>query len=220
MAISTTETKNLLEKIRSREGLNKTGLYRFVAEKLGLVDKQIFRWYAGIAIPHDDNEKNLRALADAKKAHVPVMLREPSPAYGGALAPVDPADIVRLPVFGSVPAGPPEDAIQEAIGHHPVARSMLKGNPKNCFILNIRGDSMAPDLQDGDMVVVNPNLQPLKGEVVVARVDGSFTCKIWTGDPAKLKPLNAAHKDVCAEHELQVVGVVVVEMKVNRVRKV
>jgi repressor LexA len=134
---------------------------------------------------------------------------------------VSESEILRLPVYGDVPAGRPESwAPQEAIDFYPIPRRALKGNPKNGFLLTVRGNSMAPDLEEGDMIVVNPNLTPMRGEKVVARVDDGFTVKLWTGDPKRLAPLNQEHKEVCCVEEGQLVGVVVIEMKVSRVRKI
>lgn len=40
----------------------------------------------------------------------------------------------------------------------------------NCFALRVEGDSMAPNFQPGDLIVVAPNSEPRNGNVVVAKL--------------------------------------------------
>lgn len=181
-----------------------------IVKIIGVSQGTAYNWKDGKKSPSRKNFERLTELASGMNRQEKIV---------PVLAGIQDSDIIRLPVFGTVPAGPPEDALQEAMDFFGVPRGALKGNPKNSFILYIRGNSMAPALEEGDMIVVNPNITPLKGEAVVAKIDGGFTVKLWTGDPQKLMPLNPDHKEVCAVDECQVVGVVVIEMKVSRVRK-
>ena len=59
--------------------------------------------------------------------------------------------------------------------------AILVTHPQATFLLRLRGDSMkVAGLFDGDLLVVNRALKPVHQDVVVAVVDGEFTCKsLW-----------------------------------------
>lgn len=38
------------------------------------------------------------------------------------------------------------------------------------FALRIEGDSMEPDFKEGDIIIVDPELEPIPGEFVVAKM--------------------------------------------------
>ncbi|WP_391540669.1 LexA family protein [Lonepinella koalarum] len=44
---------------------------------------------------------------------------------------------------------------------------------ENAFALKIKGDSMEPDFIEGDVIIVDPKIQPHAGEFVVA-VNGDY----------------------------------------------
>lgn len=53
------------------------------------------------------------------------------------------------------------------------------------FALEVRGDSMAPEILEGDVVVIDPDVDPLPGDYVVAK-NGSHeaTLKQWSAHAA------------------------------------
>lgn len=60
--------------------------------------------------------------------------------------------------------------------------SILVSHPQATFFLRLRGGDSMRDagLFDGDLLVVNRALKPVHGDVVIAVVDGEFTCKtLW-----------------------------------------
>lgn len=59
--------------------------------------------------------------------------------------------------------------------------AILVTHPQATFLLRLRGDSMREaGLFDGDLLVVDRALKPAHQDVVVAVVDGEFTCKsLW-----------------------------------------
>ena len=85
-----------------------------------------------------------------------------------------------MPLFGRVPAGPPE-AFSAATpeGCVSVDEASLGFHPKEgCFALKVRGDSMKDaGILDGDIVVVEPTPIPRAGQIVVALIDGESTLK-------------------------------------------
>jgi repressor LexA len=47
----------------------------------------------------------------------------------------------------------------------------------NAFALEVKGNSMAPRIEDGDIIVVSPKLEPRTGDVCVVRVNDEDTVK-------------------------------------------
>src|SRR5690606_28617088 len=81
------------------------------------------------------------------------------------------AAAVELPLYGSVAAGVPIEAITdtETVA---VPEDMLRRNG-NHYVLRVRGDSMIDEqIRDGDYVVVNARSTAENGEMVVALVHG------------------------------------------------
>ena len=94
--------------------------------------------------------------------------------------PCDPSPLI-LPVAGDcVRAGFPSPAEDFQVERLDLT-SILVSHPQATFFLRLRGDSMHDaGLFDGDLLVVNRALKPVNGDVVIAVVDGEFTCKtLW-----------------------------------------
>ncbi len=75
------------------------------------------------------------------------------------------------PLLGSVPAGDPRDAIEAVMMDEERERH---GFTKYCprgFCLRVEGDSMDPLLSPGDIVLVDPDMATIHGDVVVGRND-------------------------------------------------
>lgn len=70
---------------------------------------------------------------------------------------------------------------------------------RRAFGLTIRGDSMIPRINEGDVAIVCPSWTPRTGDVVIARtVDGDVMCKVFqrTGEGVVLSSYNAAHPPI------------------------
>jgi repressor LexA len=105
------------------------------------------------------------------------------------------SEMVSLPVLGTVAAGSPIEAIEDAGASERVAVPPdMVNRPGETFVLRVRGDSMIDEqIRDGDMVVVESRKQARNGETVVAVVGGSdATLKRFykRGDQVKLVPAN------------------------------
>lgn len=64
---------------------------------------------------------------------------------------------IMIPVYGSIPAGIPLEAIEDIQGHEDIPANWLKGD-KKYIALKVKGDSMYPKYLDGDTVIIQ--LQP------------------------------------------------------------
>lgn len=118
-----------------------------------------------------------------------------------------------LPLFGRVPAGPPESfAAVTPEGCVTLDENTLGFRPKDgCFALRVRGDSMKDaGILDGDLVVVEPTPNPQAGQIVVALIDGESTLKRLVRVKGKwfLKAENPAYPELFPRADLVIQGVV------------
>ena len=77
------------------------------------------------------------------------------------------------PVIGEVAAGFGSEAVEEETGdYEQIPIEWLRGhNPDNFFVLRVKGDSMYPDFQDGDHVLVHRQNSVDSGAVAVMLYD-------------------------------------------------
>ena len=122
------------------------------------------------------------------------------------------SQVFDLPLFGQVPAGPPEtfaDARPE--GCVSVDQASLGFRPKGgSFALRVRGDSMKDaGILEGDTVVVEPTPSPRAGQIVVALIDGESTLKRLVRVKGKwfLKAENPAYPELYPRSDLVIQGV-------------
>jgi repressor LexA len=121
---------------------------------------------------------------------------------------------VDIPVFGEIPAGPPQDRLQEAKGCISVDLKTL-GIPRanaRTFALQVRGDSMVGrHIVDGDYVVLEHGLTPRNGDVVAALIDNESTLKTFILERGKpwLKAENPRYPKLIPAIELVIQGVMV-----------
>lgn len=103
-------------------------------------------------------------------------------------------DPATLPLLGRIAAGRPIEAV--TTGEGIAVPEALRGRGE-CYVLEIRGDSMRDDgILDGDWVVIEHRERARNGEVVVALVDGEdATLKRLEqrGAEVRLHPANAAY---------------------------
>lgn len=90
------------------------------------------------------------------------------------LAAASSAPVPQIPVLGVVPCGEPIEAIEDIIEWIEVVPSQAK----NHFGLIAKGDSMAPFILDGDILVVKHSPVVGSGKIAIVKVNGDeATCK-------------------------------------------
>jgi repressor LexA len=123
-----------------------------------------------------------------------------------------PAELPTLPVYGSIPAGPPQNIQARAEGCVLVDATTLGFEPGDgCFALRVRGDSMKDaGILEGDLVVVQPTPSPRAGQIVVALIDGESTLKrlVRVQNRWYLKAENAAYPELSPRSDLVIQGIV------------
>jgi len=174
------------------KGGKRTGAGRKTGYRKNLEDTTVIR------IPVSQKEV-VSSLMDAyiKRQHH-LKLRE-------NLDPVDEFDLltpnipaIEFPLYQTkVPAGlpsPADDQVEDTL--NPI--EYLMRSPDGTFFVTIQGESMIDvGLMPGDKAVVDKNMQPDVGDIVLAMIDGEFTIKILAkqknGMP-KLLPANSSGK--------------------------
>lgn len=177
--MSTDKTKKLQRKYFKPDFRQET---MELFKKISLTDQEVAtathtfyttigRWRRGESSPTKKNFAQLKRLASGE-----MMLREPSVPYIAHPAPQT-ADLVTLPILGSVPAGSPHESLNEKMGQILMPPILLGGNWKDCYLLRVEGDVMEPAAQDGDWVIVKQNRIPKTGDWIAVKINGEYTLK-------------------------------------------
>ena len=83
---------------------------------------------------------------------------------------------LQIPVLGNVAAGIPISAVEDILDYEEVPQSWKSQG--EFFALRIKGDSMQPKMDDGDVVIVRQQSDANSGDTVLALVNGDdATCK-------------------------------------------
>lgn len=119
--------------------------------------------------------------------------------------------IVHIPLFGSIPAGFPQNREQDAEGCVSVDVESLGFKPtRNTYALRVSGDSMiGRHIVQGDIVLLEHGVEPQPGETVAALIDGQSTLKTFVQSNGKphLRAENPMYPDLVPADELMVQGV-------------
>lgn len=141
---------NILKEIRLKKGLTQ----KKVAQQLGIEQQSYARLentnISSISI------KRINELANIFQVPIEAILDNPNK--------------LLIPVLGTIPAGIPIEAIEEILDYEEIPKSMaLNGD---YFGLKVKGDSMSPRIQDGDVVIVRKQEDCDTGDVCVVMVNG------------------------------------------------
>ena len=134
------------------------------------------------------------------------------------LPPMSPVPVSMAPVWlqaarVSVPAGFPSPAEDHQVDRIELMSQLVK-HPQATFYVRIQGDSMRDaGILDGSVVLVDKAIKPRHDHIVIAVVDGDFTCKRLhqRGGTMRLKPENPAYPDIVPKdgQTVEIWGVVV-----------
>ena len=79
-------------------------------------------------------------------------------------------DAIKIPVLGKVVAGIPIEAIEEILDYEEINLELAKTG--DFFALQIKGDSMEPRMQEGDVVIVRKQETVDTGDIAIVLVNG------------------------------------------------
>ena len=120
---------------------------------------------------------------------------------------------VPRPVLGEVAAGNPLTIYPDAIDT--VELPTIARMPKDSFLLRVKGDSLKDAyIFSGDIVIVNPNLEPKNGQIVAAVLDDAAVVKRFykKKNEIELVSENPDYKPIIIEKKypsFKLVGIVV-----------
>jgi repressor LexA len=99
-------------------------------------------------------------------------------------------ETAELPVLGSVSAGFGVLAAENVVGYEPAESRFADGEH---FYLKVKGDSMSPKIEDGDLVLVRRQTSVDSGAIAVVIVDGEdgvLKRVVYGGDFIELHSFN------------------------------
>lgn len=141
-----------------------------------------------------------------KKGHLKQADKRPRTMGLTHLRPED-ADLMEIPLLGSVAAGLPIMAEENFDGNILLHRSMLKRS-KKYFALKVKGDSMSGvGILEGDTAVIEKQNIVKNGEIAVAVIDDAVTLKRFYKESTriKLQSENPAYKPIYSQ-DVKVIG--------------
>lgn len=168
-----------------------------LADKIGVVTRTLQRWEKGEQIP---DGVSITKIAKATNVQPSWLLTGQGEMYGTPSRPenVYPlnaasrrhVNLVDLPLISAVPAGKVATMFHPDYVDDYVTVDDIK-DPQ-AFALKVKGNSMAPRIEDGDVVVVSPREEVHNGDICVVRVNDEDTLKKvkLEGNYIHLIPLN------------------------------
>lgn len=120
---------------------------------------------------------------------------------------------VPKPVLGEVAAGNPLTIYPDAIDT--IQLPAIAKMPQDSFLLRVKGDSLKDAyIFSGDIVIVNPNLEPKNGQIVVAILDDAAVVKRFYKKRSEIELVseNPEYKTIVIDKKytsFKIVGIVV-----------
>lgn len=197
-----------LERLVRDRGEDMAGLSRLIGRNAAYLQQFIRR-----GTPRRLAEQDRRVLA-RYFAVDEALLGGPEPTVSSALTPVR-----RLRVEAS--AGPgaldADEQSAAAVGFDPRWLRRITGGSDDLSIIEVRGDSMSPTLDDGDEILVDGSMaaRRVRDGIYVLRMDGALLVKRLSPDPAgrriAVRSDNPAYPswEDCAPDSIDLVGRVV-----------
>ena len=136
-----------------------------IAKRINVSPQTFNTWIQGKAIPRMGK---IQLLADYFKVEKSDLIEERSN--------ITISQGIKIPVLGSVPAGVPITAVEDILDYEEIPQ--LWANQGEFFALKIKGDSMEPRMQSGDVVIVRQQSSADSGDTVIVLINGDeATCK-------------------------------------------
>ena len=179
--------------------------YREIAAHFGFASS-----YAAACHVRALMQKGLLATAPgkARSLRLPPTSSPPPPALPSPL---------RLPLFGSIPAGFGRDrdaagefSVEEWVSVDPAALKLPGPAQRRCFALRVVGDSMiGRHILAGDIALIEPGVEPRSGQIVAALIDRQSTLKtlLLRRGKAYLQAENPKYPELIPSEELSIQGV-------------
>jgi repressor LexA len=179
-----------------------------LAEKIGVVTRTLQRWEKGEQTP---DGVAIMKIARATNVHPNWLLTGEGEMYQPPSRPQNvyplqsairrKVHLVDLPLVSAVPAGKVSTMFHPDYVDNYVTVDDVK-DPQ-AFALKVKGSSMSPRIEDGDIVIVSPQQDARNGDICVIRVDGGDTLKKvkFEGSYIHLVPLNPDFEPVTVKRK-------------------
>ena len=96
------------------------------------------------------------------------------------LSDVEMTHVSIVPIVGNASCGDPNLNIMQDLGKTTSFNSERWNKDLYCVIAN--GNSMSPEIDNGDEVIIDPTLKPLSGDTVLYRLDNEYAIKVLVID--------------------------------------
>lgn len=183
---------------RLRDARELKGMEQAVlALKAGVVTRTLQRWEKGEQVP---DGLSLTTIAKVTGVQPSWLLTGDGEMYPKPSRPENvysmpgslrrKARLVDLPLISAVPAGKVATIFHPDYADSYVTVDDVKD--PGAFALKVKGNSMSPRIEDGDVVIVSPQAEARSGDICVVRVNGEDTLKKvkFEGTYIHLVPLN------------------------------
>ena len=170
---------------------NKLGLKPTrVAKEAGVDPATITNWKKGVYAPKEDKRLKLAQRLGVSLAYLDT-------GTGVTVGDARFRAMDAVPILGQAAAGQPIDAIRDIHGFVQLdAKDYSNGE---YYALKVKGDSMFPQINDGDLVIVREQSTVEDGDIAVVLVNGdSATIKkvSFSQNGLKLIPFNTAFNEM------------------------
>lgn len=158
------EFKDILRKLRTEKGLT----LQQVADYVGLQKAAIYKYEHGLIV--NPKRSLIEKLATLFQVSPSYLLGVTDEQHSQSVT------SVRIPILGRVVAGIPLEAITDIEGYEEITPKMASLG--EYFALRIKGHSMEPRIEDGEIVIVKQQEDVECGDVAIVLVNGDeATCK-------------------------------------------
>ncbi|MGA9119912.1 MAG: S24 family peptidase [Bacteroidota bacterium] len=167
-----------IREARENKGLDQNSL----SAKVGVATRTLQRWEKGEQTPDGVALTSLAKLTGVQPSWLLTgdgemypMLTRPENVYPLPGSNRRRTRLVDLPLISAVPAGKVATIFHPDYADDYVTVDDIKD--PGAFALKVKGQSMSPRIEDGDVVIVSPQQEPRSGDICVVRVDGEDTLK-------------------------------------------
>ncbi|MDL2238147.1 helix-turn-helix domain-containing protein [Christensenellaceae bacterium OttesenSCG-928-K19] len=178
---------NNIKKLREKYGLSQ----KQIADIAGVSDKAVSTWENNLKEPRMGAVQKIADHFNLQKSN---LIEENGLDISFSIDVTPVTDIVQLPIVATIRAGYNGQAIEERLGMEPAYGI---SNPQECVWFKVKGDSMSPDIKNGDFALVRQQPEVENGDLAVVIYDGELgTIKKFQhhGNAVSLVPINPAYE--------------------------
>ncbi len=182
--------RDQLKRLRESSELTQSEL----ARKIDCSKQIVSAWESGIRSPSSVQRKKLCELFRISEAEL-----------FGASAIKESTPTQKIPIISWVHANKFEEIQDPFPAGISDEYTYTEEKGKNIFALRVQNDCMSPEFNEGDIIIVRPNIDIANGDFVIIadRDDNTATFKQYKeyGSKRILHPLNPKYKDIELDHK-------------------